>query len=381
MTFRFPRLGSIAALLAVAWTWVPNPARAEPARTPSAFDLTWDAPKECPSGRDVVSRVHALAGDAFDQSRLRAVGRVERLGGRYRLTLTLRRGDEVRERKIESASCEDLAGAAAVTLDLLLRKERTAAAEGRPEDTGANPTDRSGDTKAGAEGADASNTRANASAPSPSDNGEPKSNGPSAAGAKAARPAAEPPKSERSTAAGTDSRLRQRRWNLLLRAPFGTVDFGPLERPTVALGVGLGLRYDEWRFVLAGRIFKDEVVWSDALPNVGSNISRWEGELGVCRDWRAGRFEFGPCVNVALSSITAHGTGPHVQAESEHAQVLAIGARAEGRVYIAPWFALWTSATLAVETSRPVVSISDFGEITRLGPIGFSLALGAEWIF
>ena len=384
MTFRFPRAAStrVSALLGLAWALESVSARAQP-----ALELAWDAPAECPNEADVLNRVRSLAGESLRGSRLRAVGHIEHVNGRYRLTLSLRQGNDVRERKMESTDCDDLAGAAAVTLGLLLRKDPNGTAAGQPGKDGRDQSGKDGRDQSGKDGRDQSgkdgNAAENAAAKASSANAaQPASESKSPAPAQP-RPAPAPADAKPASQAETTTKppVEQRHWSVLLRAPFGTVDLGLLPHPMLSLGAGLGFGYDDWRFLLVSRIFDGTTVHSDALPQVGSHVARVAGEAWACREWRAARLEFGPCVDLSLSFITARGTGPHVVAASEHARVFAIGAGADGRVFLEPWLALFSAATLSVETSRPTLLVNEFGEVQQLGPVEFSLALGVEWIF
>jgi hypothetical protein len=352
MTLPFLRRSlSAGALVACASMLASSRARAE-----DTLELVWEAPEECPNGEAVSNQVRSLAGESLRERHLRATGHIERHGARYQLTLTLRRGDEVRERKMESTSCDDLAGAAAVALDLLLRKD-PAAATSAGDGTADNRTT-----------ADRTSKRATSASTVPRTSSDRRTSG-------APKPGTSSSPDE------TDGVSGQRRWNVLLRAPFGTADLGLFSRPTLALGVGLGFRYAEWRVMAEGRIFKHSALWSAILPNVGARVDRVAAEVDGCREWRAGRLVFGPCLNLGLSFIDARGRGTHVAPASQHAFVFALGAGAEGRVFLTSWADLFAAATIAAETSRPKLSITEFGEIVQLGPVDFSLALGAEWIF
>lgn len=353
MTSRFlPRSLSAGALLSFALGLSSSSAHAQ-----GVLDLAWEAPEECPSGLSVSKQVRSLAGDSSGGSPWQATGRIERRGARYQLTLTLRRGNEIRERKMESTSCEDLAGAAAVALGLLLRKEQpppSSATDG----AAAGPTgSHTGDSHTG----DATSTPAPASTDK-------------RAAAVAQKPGAVSPEE-------TDVHSRQRRWNVLVRAPFGTGAWGQLSRPALALGGGLGFRYDDWRVTAQGRIFEDTALWSEVLPSIGTTVKRMAADITGCREWRANRFAFGPCLTVGVSFFRARGKGPHVIAQSRRVGVAALGAGADARVLLTSWLAAFGDATVAAETSRPALSITEFGEVTRLGPVDFSLTLGGEWIF
>src|SRR6187399_1897247 len=89
----------------------------------SGLDLKWKAPAGCPTGEVVRARVRSLVGASVDDaSRLRAEGEIAHNKRHYRLTLSVRDGDANTQRVIDSESCSDLAGAAAVTLGLLMRR-------------------------------------------------------------------------------------------------------------------------------------------------------------------------------------------------------------------------------------------------------------------
>jgi len=90
-------------------------------------ELDWQAPPECPQRAAVQQKLRSLAGEAWRTTeRVSAKGRIEKLERRYRLTLSVRDGATVKERTIESDSCVDLGGAAAVTLGLLLGRRKDA---------------------------------------------------------------------------------------------------------------------------------------------------------------------------------------------------------------------------------------------------------------
>lgn len=370
MTFRFPRrFTRVAAALGLASVLAPARVRAQ-----AELDLAWSAPPECPTREVVLARLRSLAGDSLRGSRLRAAGRIVPFNGRYRLTLTLRQGDAVRERKMDAVSCDDLAGAAAVTLGLLLRRQPKGGGAAAPESDDGAASDRANGAGAASATSSTSNAEQSSAATTHSQ--------PSVEASKTPEPqkSTEAP-SRGETEPSFTAPAAPRRWHVLLRAPAGSVDIGPLPRPITALGAGVGFRYDEWRLLALGRLFESETVSSQALPDLGSRIGRVEGELRGCRDWRRERFELAPCVNFGLSRLTARATGPHVVVQRQHATLFALGAGAEGRVFFWDWLALVAAGTVAIETSRPRFAIADFGEVRELGPVELSIALGAEWIF
>src|SRR5690606_36310133 len=99
MTSRFAPLrdarrrvvGRVARAGALVWALAPVRAGAS-----DALELEWHAPPSCPQAGAVQKKLEAIVAEAPHASlRLRAQGRIERLGGRYRLTLSVRDGDTV----------------------------------------------------------------------------------------------------------------------------------------------------------------------------------------------------------------------------------------------------------------------------------------------
>lgn len=309
-------------------------------------------------------KLDALLGEAAaKKSRLRAEGRIVRVDGHYRLTLTVHDQDGTRDRTIESDACGDLAGAAAVTLGLLLRGEAgpAAAGTGLPGGAGAE------DPNAGA-GAD-TDARATTPEASPTDAKGPKSS------ASAVVPASE---SEPETQKSAPSR----RWNVLLRVPSAHLDLGRLPKPSFGLGGGVGFRHGDWRLGFSGRIFFDQTLWSNlASPDAGAQVSRAVLEVWACRGFGLGAFELSPCVTAGLDHLVARGVGTDVTPQSATSNSALLGGGAFVHYHLAEWLALVASAGLGVETARPTLTISGLGHVQALGPLVFSLGLGPEWIF
>ena len=116
-----------AVTAVVAWT---ARAHAEPV---AGIDLHWVAPAACPGTDGVLARVRRLLGsetaEGSPRERLIVEGTVVATNARYRLSLTVRKENEVvgETRAFESGSCESLAGAAALTVALLARGDTRAA--------------------------------------------------------------------------------------------------------------------------------------------------------------------------------------------------------------------------------------------------------------
>ena len=303
------------------------------------LDLRWDAPPGCPRGDEVLDRIRALAGSSLDETvGLSAEGRIWRVDGRFHLTLLVREGPDVRKRVIASDSCVDLAGAAAVTLALLLGIDvRTA--ERRADEQAAAPP-KQGVTAA-----------------------------------------------ERS-ADGSDEERRDRsderrgRWAVVVRAPVFAADWGPLPRPSLGAGLGVGMRYEAWRVLLVGYLSAHQDITAPELDGgVGAELQRMMGRLVACHGWRSLRFEVAPCVGLALEHIAARGFGEGV---SPHTRRTVWPAPCVGAV--AHWYALESLAFLAgasgyLELSRPQLVIDGVGKVAQLAPAAAGATVGLEWIF
>jgi hypothetical protein len=345
-------------------------------------ELEWQAPPECPQRAAVQQKLRSLAGEAWRTTeRVSAKGRIERVDKRYRLTLSVRDGATVKERTIDSDSCIDLGGAAAVTLGLLLGRSPNSGegdparaagtgtsadgtADGRASETttpgGAN--DRSSTTGAAAA------TKATAASPKPQ---SPKS------------PTADDSRAESSDASeGTSTRT----WRVLVRAPLLTLDFVRLPKPSVGIGAGLGVRLAEWRLLAIGRILHDQTQWADQYPaqypDVGIRVSRATAETWVCRGFRDASLELAPCLTVGLDHLTIRGQGPpNIARQTQKSLAALIGGSASFHVYLAEWIAIFASAGIAVATSSPTLTIQNLGEVGHVGPVQVSAGIGSEWIF
>jgi len=355
-----------AALLAfVAMLAAPSRARAQ-----AQLDLSWDAPAGCPQAGAVRQKLQSIAGETLaNAEQLRADGRITRSdSGRYRLTLTVGEGKTARSRTIDADVCSDLAGAAAVALGLLLREAATADA------TGVLPPD----------GTNTTNPNSDANPPNTNPKNE---SGAKPAGAATAKKAANPNDSkgeERNDEDDSNSETKNsspRNWRILLRAPLGAVDVGPLPKPTVSVGAGVGVRIGAWRAGASGRIFTDQTLWASDTPNVGVRVSRAMLEVWTCRGFRSGAAELAPCVTLGVEHLTGRGTGMDVEPQSTRVNSVVPGAAAWGYLYAAEWLAVTATAGLGIETTRTQFVVGSLGKAQQVGPILFSLGLGTEWIF
>ena len=356
-------------------------------------ELDWQAPPECPQRAAVQQKLRSLAGEAWRTTeRVSAKGRIEKLERRYRLTLSVRDGATVKERTIESDSCVDLGGAAAVTLGLLL---------GRGPNSGGTDADNTapnGTSRGGASGDNAASARG--SETTPSGDANERRAGTGAAGA--SKP------TQSSTSQATDAQSKKasdtddgshpdddangsgsastRAWRVLLRAPLLTMDLFRLPKPSVGIGAGFGVRYADWRFLATGRILSDQTLWSkqypEQFPEVGARASRLTGDISACRGFRSGSLELSPCATLGLDHLTVRGQGPpNIARQTQRSVAVLIGGSGSAHLYLAEWMAIFAGAGLAVATSSPTLIVQDLGEIGHVGAVQVSVGIGSEWIF
>jgi len=342
-------------LLAVAFAAV---ASASARRARADVDLRWAAPASCPQREEVLARIGALAGSALEQTAgLSVEGTIAAARGRYWLTLLVRDGRETRKRVIASESCADLAGAAAITVALLLGVDAGSIGRAAGEQV-ATPDD---DAPASARRGDGADPRA-------------------ATSEKPAPMAGELGPSQDSTApAELPASLRP--WDVVVRAPIAAADVGPLPRPAFGFGLGAGVRHASWRILLLGRLSRPQSVSdADASGEFGARLERMTGELATCRGWRSLRFEIAPCVGVAFEHLSARGFGDGVSAATERATWPAASAGGVAHWYPMESLVFFLGMTGYVELSRPRLVIQGLGQIAQLAPVALGVTFGVEWI-
>jgi hypothetical protein len=342
----------------------------------SRLELTWEAPPECPQAAAVRQKVDALLGSGARKTvQLRATGRIVRSEGRYRLTLTVQEQNRPRNRSIDAETCDDLAGAAAVALGLLLRGESATGTAGTsPGDSSATSGVDGGNDATGA-----ANARTATDAQAGSRNSTPSSTqNPAAKNASAAAH----PETTPETAANTGGAATPRRFRLLLRAPVAHLDMARLPKPSIGLGAGIGFSYDEWSVGMSGHVDARQTMWSNLVtPDAGTVFHRAVLELWLCRGFRSGSVELAPCLSGGLDHVVTRGTGADVKPQSARSSSVLLGVAGAGKLHLTSWLAVLATATLELETARPKLTLAGLGEVQTLGPVAVSLALGPEWIF
>lgn len=366
MTYRFglhPDWRRLAAVCGLAAAALPSRALAE-----EPLRLEWESPAECPQQAAVRDALRGVVGEDVWRRRteLAARGRIERNGDRYRLTLSVREGESVKERKIESDSCDDLGGAAAVTLGLLMKRGRN------PSDTSADARTKSSASPADSDGAgdatDAAGDATDATRAAAEAKGR--------SSTESSRQGA----SDREPLAGATARGRRVRW--VLRVPVASLELARLPHPSFGFGGGVGVRYAAWQFVAVGRYLLPQTLWAEQFPDIGTRVSRFAVELWSCHGWRNGAFEVAPCVTVGVEHLTARGVGPpNVTPSSQRSTSALLGGAAALHYHFSDFSAVFLGGGMGVATARPSLSMNGLGEIGHVGPVQVSVGIGSEWIF
>ncbi len=333
------------------------------------IELSWQAPPGCPQQAAVRERVRALVPRAtLERGRLRADGAITRVGARYRLRLMMRLGDVSGERSIDSDSCGDLAGAAAVALGLLLQTGQPAEADpGSATSAGA-----AGDAGAGG-GAGAGGSGGGGISSDPA----------AAAATLEASPAPRAAPHDDDDAQrddpGREGAANARRLRVFAIAPQLAFDVGPLPRPSLALAVGAGLGFQRWELIGGARLpAKQSVGFARAL---GADLDHFALTLDACRAFSAPPFEVAPCVTAGLERLHASGTGPLESTQSADATWLSLGVQAWGRWYVVDWLAFAVGVGARLESARPRIEIEGISEAKRLGPAALSVRAGPMLVF
>jgi hypothetical protein len=336
-------IGSVLSAL-----FVPASVMAEP---PTTIDLRWEAPQGCPQESDVRNRIQKILGSGRHDSPLRAEGTITRIDGRFQLELVVHVGDVAGTRSIAAKSCEDLAGAAAVEIGLLVHSVEAAS---KPDQTGTLPS------------------TPPVSGPETSGSSSDETNGSSSRGRNDASRAARATDSERTEReAEVESEAEEqplppeppRSWHALVQAPLLALGVGPL--PPLAMGAGLSLGFEQahWQLLLRGLYWRRQNVPATGLPGYGADVDRMGATLAVCREFRLSSFGLSPCLAAGMERVSASGTGSNILPSLRHTIGMSAGAGLQGRLYLARWLRLVAAVAGEVELVRPELSISGLGPI------------------
>jgi len=353
-------------LIASSGLLVCAPALAQPA---AGLTLHWSAPAGCPQQSDLRDRIHKLTGSTTSTTALQAEGTITRTdSAHFHLRLITRSGKLAGERNLVATSCENLSGAAAVSLALLLRSEEPL----REGDLGAQPIagttpgtgQQSTPTPAGGDATKGSEkTRVNDSAPT------------------SASASATTTSTEDDDVPERPSNGSERRWQILGQLPLVGLGFGPLPKPSWGVAFATGIAFEDWRFLLGGVVWRRQNLATDEFPGYGADVDRLTGTLKACRAWRRSAWEVAPCLVLSIEHISARGTGAGISSRSDQAAWLGVGAGAQGRLHLASWFSVLLGVDAQLETARPVIAIDGVGNLGQLGAAALTVTLGPEWIF
>ena len=344
-------------LLALAGCCTSGAALGQPA---AALTLRWEAPAGCPQQAEVNERIQKIIGNTSSTSTvLQAEGTITRTdSARFHLRLVMRSGNLVGERNLDATSCENLSGAAAVSLALLMRTEEPL-----------NEANIGGKQAFGTTG-----STGQQAAPPPIE--------------AAARK--QPEKKPESTPAESDTPAEpieqrplaavERRWRALAQLPLAVSSIGPLPKPSWGIAFNGGVSFESWRFLLGGTAWRRLGMEREQSPGYGAEIDRLTGTLKACHAFRRSAWEVAPCLLLSVQHISARGTGPDIASRSEQTTWLAVGAGAQGRLYLANWLSLLVGVDAQIETARPVIAIDGVGDLGQLGPAALTVTAGPEWI-
>lgn len=366
-------LGLVPGLSFLLGVCAPAPAVAQP-RDP--VELEWTAPPECPRVEAVRTRLRKLAGPLKSNApTLRAeVTITHNDDGGLHLRLLIRSGSLAGERNMEGKSCTALAGAAAVTLVLLLHSSEPLTQD-----------DLAGSPEAVANGSKATTVAGNAATAATSNeatgnaisdhpvNEEPK---------RAAQTAPATAEQQHPPAAPEGARQSNRRWHVLLQAPQVELGFGPFHQPSLGFAIAAGVSFDRFRFLAKGSLWLSQhSSASNADQQYGAESERKTLTLLACRAITQSWFELSPCLSLAMQHLDARGTGAHVGPQTGTSTWFAVGGGAQGRAHVAPWLSLLLGVDAQLQLSQPLLSVDEIGPVERLLPAAITTTLGSEWIF
>jgi len=354
----------------------------------------------------VRERIHKLTGATSSTGAvLHAEGAITQTdSAHFHLKLVTRSGKLVGERNLNASSCENLTGAAAVSLALLLRSaEPLSEGDLRGSQPGGAVVGAGGatggPTASGTEaptGTGATSTAATTSTGAPPDTlrttgaDQTQGNAPKSSSAVATANAHKKSNTESGSGSDPDSAASEiiqrpivpspRRWRFLAQAPLAVLSFGPLPEPSWGLALAGGFSLENWRLSLGGSAWLRQSVTVDQATGDGADVDRLTGTFKACHTLGQTRFEVAPCLALSLEHVSARGTGAAVTGRSEQTNWLALGVGAQGRLLVSTWLALLVGVDAQIETARPVISIEGASAVRQLGPAALTVTVGPEWI-
>lgn len=332
-------------------------------QTSRGFDLSWNSTPNCPGRMEFLKRVDAmLPNDTHAARDLSVRVTVTDSMGKYQLRLALNDGEREEERSYEGGTCEEVTGAAAVAVALMMQPPGLNTS-GRAPTQGAGPSKASTDA-GGQEGGVGRQ-------------------GASAAGAS--------PERRRVRTAGAVSSGSRSRVSLsgghaqppvfVLALPAASATFLLFPQASWGLRAGIGAEYFRWRFVLYAAWHPSVRVASDTFIDSAARVARVRAAFSGCRWWGSQRWEWAPCVGVSLQHLRVRGEGAQVLSRRATANWLAAGPGVAGRLHLTSMVALFAGIDVHLQTSRPRLSIEGQGLLQQVGLLDLTTQVAAEWFF
>lgn len=349
---------ALAVLLALHATHMPGAAQAQSA---ASIELSWQAPLECPTDEDVRKRIVALVGSKQQPSAaVRAEAVVTRISpAKMQLRLVTRAAGVTGHRTLEGASCDALAGAAAVHVALLLQSRAGSSA---PSDAASQPRPslQAGERPKG--------PRVEAEAVA------------SRTSARWSRSTAELSASDAGTSPPERAAVAEPVLQPLLQIPAVAIGFGPSTRPSLGATLAAGISLRRW-YVTAEGTLRLQQTWSAAdRLEVGAHVGHGSITGRACRALATGTIGLAPCVSISIEHLWARGVGSHIVPETARATWAALGLGVQARFRAARVINLLGSADVQLHGSRARISLDGVGVLGQLSVVALQLRFGVEWI-
>lgn len=330
------------------------------------------------------NRIQKILGSGRHDSPLRAEGAITRMDTRFRLELVVHVGDTTGTRNLAAKSCEDLAGAAAVEIALLVHSVEAGSqpppsAIESPTVTAPNGSDTTGTTASTR--TDALSSRETKEAISAERVPEVAKSEPGSPVQREGNEEAHQPETGRT-------------WRILVQAPAVAVSAGPLPDLSVGFALSLGLEYELWQLQLQGIAWQQQNIPAPGLPGYGADVDRIGAHLGACHETRFSWFGFSPCLTAGMERVSATATGTHIAPSQQRALLVSVGAAAQGRVHLASWLRLLATVAGEMALVRPDLQVRGLGalapppdgdppdpptSIYRFAPATLTATLSLEW--
>ena len=332
----------------------PAIARAEPGDSSDLPPIRWSVPLDCPSFAEWADELRHLLRDPGAARAAIAGVEVEvthDAGDRYRLRLTVARGDGVsHQRDIAGDTCREVVDAAAVALALASDSEATRAA-GRAE--GVEPSDTA-----------------------PIESVRPRER-PDARATSTAVPFHADERTGGVPVADRATRGAAPTWDL---EAMGGADFASMPRPTLGFGVGAAIEIARNRIDLRASGWLPQRAPLASLPSAGGDVGLVVGSLRYGRSLFTGMFDLVPGGGLEVGAMVAKGVGVDTS-NLGAAPWVAPSASLMGVLHASRGFALSLELEGLVPLVRPRFEITSGGQVYQPPPATGRTALGVHGRF